>query len=170
MSLEAILSKIQTEASGKAQAIREAAEKEKQEALANHAAELEAKQSRDVEKIRSIEDLCKIPFYSPRWSPAPVLTIVPHLFGTTAYKEVALPLALYVNFMESFIPGVYRNCPFVAISESTKKDLARRGIPVENIAVIPCGIDTDRSCRGLRELLLRRQFCKNLDDEPHWNR
>ncbi len=90
-----------------------------------------------------IEDLCKIPFYSPRWSPAPVLTIVPHLFGTTAYKEVALPLALYVNFMESFIPGVYRNCPFVAISESTKKDLARRGIPVENISVVPCGIDTD---------------------------
>lgn len=90
-----------------------------------------------------IEDLCKIPFYSPRWSPVPVLTIVPHLFGTTAYREVALPLALYVNFMESFIPRVYRRCPFVAISESTKRDLVRRGIPAENISVIPCGIDTD---------------------------
>ncbi len=90
-----------------------------------------------------IEDLCKIPFYSPRWSPVPVLTIVPHLFGTTAYREVALPLALYVNFMESFVPGVYRSCPFVAISDSTKEDLVRRGIPAERISVIPCGIDTD---------------------------
>ncbi len=90
-----------------------------------------------------IEDLCKIPFYSPRWSPVPVLTIVPHLFGTTAYREVALPLALYVNFMESFIPRVYGRCPFVAISDSTKNDLIRRGIPAENISVIPCGIDTD---------------------------
>ena len=90
-----------------------------------------------------IEDLCKIPFYSPRWSQVPVLTIVPHLFGTTAYREVALPLALYVNFMESFIPRIYRECPFVAISDSTKDDLARRGIPEENISVIPCGIDTD---------------------------
>lgn len=90
-----------------------------------------------------VEDLCKIPFYSPRWSPVPVLTIVPHLFGTTAYREVAFPLALYVNFMESFIPGAYAGSPFVAISESTRSDLIRRGIPGESISVVPCGIDTD---------------------------
>ncbi len=89
-----------------------------------------------------LEDLCKIPFYSPKWSPVPVLTIVPHLFGTTAYREVPLPLAFYVNFMESFIPRVYRNCSFVAISESTKNDLIRRGIAADNVTVIPCGIDT----------------------------
>jgi len=89
-----------------------------------------------------IEDLCKIPFYSPKWSPIPVLVIVPHLFGTTAFREVALPLALYVNLMELFIPSCYAGCRFVAISDSTKSDLARRGIPEENIDVIPCGIDT----------------------------
>ena len=89
-----------------------------------------------------LEDLCKIPFYSPKWSPVPVLTIVPHLFGTTAYREVPLPLALYVNLMESFIPRIYRNCSFVAISESTKDDLIKRGIAANNIVVIPCGIDT----------------------------
>ena len=90
-----------------------------------------------------IEDLCKIPFYSPSWSPVPVLTVVPHLFGTTAYREVAFPLALYVNVMEWFIPRVYSGCPFVAISDSTRDDLVRRGIPRETISVIPCGIDTD---------------------------
>lgn len=90
-----------------------------------------------------IEDLCKIPFYSPKWSPVPVLTIVPHLFGTTAYREVALPLALYVNFMEAFIPKVYRGSSFIAISDSTKSDLVRRGIDAGKISVIPCGIDTD---------------------------
>ncbi len=89
-----------------------------------------------------IEDLCKIPFYSPMWSPVPVLVVVPHLFGTTAFREVALPLALYVNFMESFIPSRYPGCRFVAISDSTKSDLVRRGIPEESIDVIPCGIDT----------------------------
>jgi glycosyltransferase involved in cell wall biosynthesis len=89
-----------------------------------------------------IEDLCKIPFYSPRWSPVPVLTIVPHLFGTTAYREVAFPLAAYVNFMESFIPRAYVGSTFVAISDSTRRDLIRRGIPSEEIEVIPCGIDT----------------------------
>lgn len=53
MSLEAILSKIQVEARQKADAIREAAEKEKTAALTKHAEELKAKYSRDVEKIRS---------------------------------------------------------------------------------------------------------------------
>lgn len=89
-----------------------------------------------------IEDLCKIPFYSPKWSPVPVVVIVPHLFGTTAYSEVAFPLALYVDFMESFIPLVYKDCRFVAISESTKNDLVKRGIPSKDISVIECGIDT----------------------------
>mgnify|MGYP001044758936 CR=1 FL=1 len=83
-----------------------------------------------------IEDLCKIPFYSPRWSPVPVLTIVPHLFGTTAYREVALPLALYVNLMESFIPRIYGKCSFVAISDSTRADLVARGIPYYSISVV----------------------------------
>ena len=89
-----------------------------------------------------IEDLCKIPFYAPVWSPVPVLTVVPHLFGTTAYREVSLPLALYVNLMESRIPAKYQESRFVAISDSTKSDLVRRGIPEGRIEVIPCGIDT----------------------------
>lgn len=89
-----------------------------------------------------VEDLCKLPFNSPRWSDTPVLVIVPHLFGTTAYREVALPLAMYVNLLESSIPRVYAHCPFVAISDSTKADLVRRGISPGSIDVIPCGIDT----------------------------
>ncbi len=90
-----------------------------------------------------VEDLCKLPFFAPAWSPVPVLVLVPHLFGTTAFREVALPLALYVNALERFIPHVYRGCSFVAISDSTRQDLVRRGIPAERILVSPCGIDLD---------------------------
>lgn len=89
-----------------------------------------------------MEDLCKLPFFAPRWSPAPVLVLVPHLFGTTAYREVALPLALYVNALEAFVPGAYAGCRFVAISGSTRNDLVRRGIPASSIDVVPCGMDT----------------------------
>ncbi len=90
-----------------------------------------------------VEDLCKLPFFAPRWSPVPVLVVVPHLFGTTAYREVALPLALYVNLLESLVPRAYAGCRFVAISESTKRDLERRGIPGGSIDVVPCGMDAD---------------------------
>ncbi len=53
MSLEAILSKIEGEARQKAEAIREAADKEKVAALSNHAEVLKEKHSRDIAKIRS---------------------------------------------------------------------------------------------------------------------
>jgi len=89
-----------------------------------------------------VEDICKVPVFSPRWSGTPVLAIVPHLFGTTAYREVSIVKALYVNLLEAFIPSVYRNCSFIAISNSTKQDLIRRGIDGNRIGVVPCGIDT----------------------------
>ncbi|MCK5842270.1 MAG: glycosyltransferase family 4 protein [Candidatus Sabulitectum sp.] len=90
-----------------------------------------------------IEDICKVPVFSPKWSKTPVLAIVPHLFGTTAYREVSFLKAAYVNILEWFIPRVYGKSSFVAISDSTKNDLVRRSIPAEQISVIPCGIDTD---------------------------
>jgi len=89
-----------------------------------------------------IEDICKVPVFSPAWSETPVLAIVPHLFGTTAFREVSILKAVYVNMLEAMIPSVYRKCNFVAISDSTRHDLQRRGIPGGQISVIPCGIDT----------------------------
>lgn len=90
-----------------------------------------------------VEDICKVPVFSPRWSATPVLAVVPHLFGTTAYREVGPLKALYVNALERMIPRVYSGCDFVAISGSTKRDLVRRGVPARRITVIPCGMDTD---------------------------
>ena len=49
--------------------------------------------------------------------------------------------ASYVYLFEQFIPAVYRACRFLAISESTKEDLIRRGIQPDRIGVVPCGID-----------------------------
>ena len=90
-----------------------------------------------------VEDICKVPIFAPRWSRTPVLAVVPHLFGTTAYREVGPVKALYVNALESMIPRVYRDCTFVAISDSTKRDLVRRGVPDRKVLVIPCGMDTE---------------------------
>ncbi len=90
-----------------------------------------------------VEDICKVPVFSAGWSATPVLAVVPHLFGTTAYREVGPLKAAYVNFLESFIPRAYRGCRFVAISDSTKRDLVRRGVPGESIHVVPCGMDTE---------------------------
>lgn len=89
-----------------------------------------------------VEDVNKVPLYTPTWSSTPVVALVPHLFGGTAFQELAAPLAAAVWLAERPLGMMYRDVPFEAISESTRDDLAARGIPPERIAVIYPGIDT----------------------------
>ena len=91
-----------------------------------------------------IEDINKAPCFTPWWTKAKVAVVVPHLFGTTAFQEAPFPMALAVVLLESLIPFVYRRSPFVVISESTRDDLARRGIPKERVTVVHCGLDHER--------------------------
>jgi glycosyltransferase involved in cell wall biosynthesis len=91
-----------------------------------------------------IEDINKIPFFTPLFQRrSPVLGVVPHLFGTTVFRQAPLPLALYVYLYEQFIPLVYRGCRFSVLSQTTQADLARRGIPPERTRIIRAGIDHD---------------------------
>ncbi len=91
-----------------------------------------------------VEDINKLPLYLARVSPVPSCVIVPHLFGTTAYDEAAWPLATAVVAAERLIPWAYRRSHFHAISESTRDDLVRRGVPSDRIVVIHPGIDPHR--------------------------
>jgi len=88
-----------------------------------------------------IEDINKIPVCTPRWVRVPVVALVPHLFGGTAFREASWPVAALVWLAERAIPAAYREVPFEAISEGTARDLAARGIPRGRIEVIPPGID-----------------------------
>ncbi|HEY9449951.1 MAG TPA: glycosyltransferase family 4 protein [Gemmatimonadaceae bacterium] len=106
-----------------------------------------------------VEDINKVPLYTPRWGAGRVVALVPHLFGTTAFQEVAFPMAAAVWAMERPLVRAYRGVPFQAISESTAADLVARGIARENIRVIYPGIDAasyvpDRSARSPEPLFV----------------
>lgn len=88
-----------------------------------------------------VEDINKIPFFMPLHTRVPVLAVVPHLFGTTVFRETNPLFASYVLAWEALIPAVYRGARFVAISPSTRDDLARRGIRPDRIDVVLCGLD-----------------------------
>ncbi|MBL8984532.1 MAG: glycosyltransferase family 4 protein [Gemmatimonadetes bacterium] len=88
-----------------------------------------------------VEDINKVPLFTPRWGGPPVVGIIPHLFGGTAFQELPAPVAAIVWMAERPIPWVYRRTPFQVISRSTADDLAARGVPREAIEVIYCGID-----------------------------
>ena len=89
-----------------------------------------------------IEDINKVPVFTPWWQSPPVVALVPHLFGGTAFQELAAPLATAVWLAERPLPFVYRHCAFEAISESTRDDLVSRGVERDRIRVIFPGIDT----------------------------
>jgi glycosyltransferase involved in cell wall biosynthesis len=90
------------------------------------------------------EDINKAPLYTPLWggSAHPVVC-VPHLFGGTAFQELAWPLATAVWLSERPLPLVYRDIPFEAISEGTSDDLVRRGIARAHVKVIHPGVSFD---------------------------
>ncbi len=68
-----------------------------------------------------VEDINKLPLFVSRLTQLPCCVIVPHLFGTTAFKEASLPVAVIVWAAEQFIPRLYSGAAFHAISESTRR-------------------------------------------------
>jgi glycosyltransferase involved in cell wall biosynthesis len=88
-----------------------------------------------------LDDINKIPFYSPLFTRAPVLAVIPHFMGSTVFREVNPALASLVWAGEQPVRWVYRRCRFEVISESTRQELIARGYPAERISVIECGID-----------------------------
>jgi glycosyltransferase involved in cell wall biosynthesis len=87
-----------------------------------------------------VECLNKLPFYSPAYSAVPVLALCHHLFGESAFLQVSWPIAATVWTAERLIPRLYRETPFITISESSRNDLIRRGIDPERVRVSHCGI------------------------------
>lgn len=89
-----------------------------------------------------VEDLNKVPLFSPLWAGRPVVLLVHHLFGRIAFQEAGLPVAAATWALERPLPRFYRDLPVEAVSQSTARDLQRRGFraPIE---VIPNGVDVE---------------------------
>jgi glycosyltransferase involved in cell wall biosynthesis len=90
-----------------------------------------------------IDDVNKIPFYTPLYVRKPVLALAHHLFAETIFLETFFPLAAYVYLSEWLIPVFYRNTRFVVVSESTKDELVKRGLKEENIDIVYNAVDHD---------------------------
>jgi len=118
-----------------------------------------------------VEDINKMPLFTPRWGAKKVVALVPHLFGGTAFQELAVPLAAVVWLSERPLASEYRGVHFHAISESTADDLVARGIRRELVRVIYPGIDTQhytpaagtRSTTPLFSYLGRLKRYKGID-------
>ncbi|HET9948212.1 MAG TPA: glycosyltransferase family 4 protein [Longimicrobiales bacterium] len=90
-----------------------------------------------------VEDLNKIPVFSHLWSGRPVVLLTHHLFGASAFQAAPWPVALATVLLEATVPAAFRRTPVIAVSESTRDELVRRGMRPEHIEVIHNGIDLE---------------------------
>lgn len=90
-----------------------------------------------------VEDLNKVPLFTPCWTHTPIALLVHHLFGETAFREASVPVASVTWLLERLVPRTFSGIPTVAVSESTRQDLIHRGLAGDDVSVIPNGVDTE---------------------------
>ncbi len=93
-----------------------------------------------------IDDLNKIPFYSPHILKGSVktLALMMHLFKEAIFKETNPLFASYVYISERLIGALYKHTLFGVLSPVGKLELSKIGIPPENIYIIPPGVDEEK--------------------------
>jgi glycosyltransferase involved in cell wall biosynthesis len=89
-----------------------------------------------------VDDINKIPFYTPWFVDEPLAGIVHHLFGKAIYLEAPFIAASYVYLAEKVAARVYRNTPMAVVSESTRQELLGLGFPAENIVIVSNAVNT----------------------------
>lgn len=90
-----------------------------------------------------VDDINKIPFYTPLFVKEPLLGMVLHLFGQSIFREAILPAALYVYGSERLALYVYKNTPIAVISESTRQELMQYGFPEKNLTDVRIAVNHD---------------------------
>jgi glycosyltransferase involved in cell wall biosynthesis len=90
-----------------------------------------------------VEDLNKLPLFTPFLIKKPVVVQMHHLWRGSIFHEASFPVAFVVWAFERMIPWFYRKQPFVVVSPSTKRELEEIGIAEDRISVIYNGSDDD---------------------------
>jgi len=88
-----------------------------------------------------IDDINKIPFFTPRFVQRPLLAIIHHFFGDSIFREAGRLSGTYVQYFENRIGKVYGKTPICTVSESTRKECVERGLDARQIRVIHNAID-----------------------------
>jgi glycosyltransferase involved in cell wall biosynthesis len=88
-----------------------------------------------------IDDVNKIPFFTPLYVRKPLLGIAHHLFGTSIFTEAGIIAGTYVYAAERCLAWVYRRTPFAVVSASTRDEFIAKGFLPDALTVISNCID-----------------------------
>lgn len=92
-----------------------------------------------------IDDINKIPFYTPLFiKKFPLLAISHHFFGKSIFRESGLIAGSYVYGSEKLVDCVYKKTPFVVVSQSTLDEFISRGFNPDNFSIIQNAIEQEK--------------------------
>ncbi len=83
-----------------------------------------------------VDDINKLPFFSPLFVRKPILVLLHHFFGKSIFSEIGWLPGSYVRLFERMIPVVYAKNMLCVVSESTRKECLEQGFASEQIHVI----------------------------------
>ena len=83
-----------------------------------------------------VDDINKIPFYTPLFVKEPLLAISHHFFGKSIYKETNIISATYVYIAELLMNFVYKKTPFTVVSKSTLDEFTKKGFDTSDYKII----------------------------------
>jgi len=90
-----------------------------------------------------VDDMNKLPFFTPLYVREPLYIVTHHLFGRSIFLETSWPVAMYVHLMEKAGFGLCRSrrIPFIVGSPSTRTELTELGIDPALVSVINYCVD-----------------------------
>ena len=90
-----------------------------------------------------VDDMNKIPFFTPLFVREPIQGLIHHLFAKSIFREVNPLVGSYVYFMERIALALYRRkkTPFIVVSPSTFDDLVSRGFEPSQLVHIGLAVD-----------------------------
>ncbi len=97
-----------------------------------------------------IDDLNKIPFFTPLYVRRPLVAIAHHLFDRSIFLEANFLVASYVYWMERLALWIYRraNIPFMVVSPSTQEEFLKRGYDIRSLPIIYNCVDHSQYTAG----------------------
>ncbi|TAN39405.1 MAG: glycosyltransferase family 1 protein, partial [Nitrospirae bacterium] len=91
-----------------------------------------------------IDDINKVPFYTPCFVKEPMLAISHHFFGKAIFHEAGIFSGSYVYLSEKLVNRIYRKTPFVVVSDSTLNEFIERGFKREQFSIVHNAIEQER--------------------------
>lgn len=91
-----------------------------------------------------VDDINKIPFYTPLFVRGPLVGLSHHFFGKSIFREAGPVRGGYVYASEALVDWFYKKTPFLVVSQSTLDEFVSRGFDRSRFTLAMNAIDHDR--------------------------